>query len=82
MLLDRLCDVPRATHAGGERREVALTDRHRPSSVARGDCDLPLEQITRFGGSVGPRKLGRGTPPRAPAEDAARRRVMADDENG
>ena len=46
MLLDRLCDVPSTTHAGGERRVVALPDRHRPSSITGGDGDLPLEQIT------------------------------------
>jgi hypothetical protein len=70
VLFDRLGDVPSAAHAGGERREVALTDRHRLPSVEGRDGDLPLDQITRFGGTVRPRELRRGTPPRAPVADA------------
>ena len=70
VLLDRLGYVPRAAHAGGKRREVTLRDRYRLPSVARRDSDLPLEQITRFGGTVRPRELRRRTPPCAPVVDA------------
>ena len=72
VLLDRLGYVPHAAHAGGKRREVTLRDRYRLPSVARRDSDLPLQQITRFGGTVRPRELRRRTPPRAPVVDAGK----------
>ena len=70
MLLNRLFNVPRTAHAGGERREVTLRDRYRLASVARGDGHLTFQQVARFGRTVCPRKLRRRTPPRAPVEDA------------
>lgn len=70
MLLDRLLNVPRTAHASGESREVALRDLHRLAFVARGDCDLTFQQVTRFSRTVCPRELRRRTSPFTPVEDA------------
>jgi hypothetical protein len=64
VLVDGLGDVPGAAHALGEDDKVSRADLHELLPVAFGvHLHLPLQQVARLLGGVGPRELALLAPP-------------------